>query len=68
MRYILKYFKPSKYMNYKRKEYVEFETISYLLTFIFDNDIKDFKIYEKNIILESGIKKFTNNKKNDNIK
>lgn len=68
MRYILKYCKPSKYIGYKRKDFVEFETISYLLSFIFDNDIKDFKIYEENIILESGIKKFTNNKKNDNIK
>ena len=48
MRYILKYFTYSKYIGYKRKEYIEFDSIGYLLKFILDNKIKEFTIYEKN--------------------
>lgn len=48
MRYILKYFKPSKYINYKRKDYIEFDSIGYLLKFIVDNNLKEFTIFEKN--------------------
>lgn len=48
MKYLLKYFTYSKYIGYKRKEYIEFETIGYLLKFIIDNKIKEFTIYQKN--------------------
>ena len=48
MRYILKYFRPSKYINYKRKDYIEFDSIGYLLKFIVDNNLKEFTIFEKN--------------------
>lgn len=48
MRYILKYFRPSKYIGYKRKDYIEFDSIGYLLKFIINNNIKEFTIYEKN--------------------
>lgn len=47
MKYILKFYKDSKYYGCTRRIYFEFNSMGCLLKYIVDNDIKDFTIYEK---------------------
>lgn len=54
MKYILKFYKESKYYGCKRRIYLEFNSIGEVLKYIVDNQIKDFTIYQKydNVIYE----------------
>ena len=54
MKYLLKFYKDSKYYGCKRRIYFEFNSMGCLLKYIVDNDIKDFTIYQKydNVIYE----------------
>lgn len=49
MKYILKYFYPSKYFGFKRYKYKEFEKYEEIMIFISDNKIKfeDYEIFGK---------------------
>ena len=47
MKWVLKYYIKSKYLDYRKMYYKEFELLDDLKTYIRSNNIKNYEIYEK---------------------
>ena len=55
MKWLLKYYIKSKYLGYSKVYYKEFELFSLLEYYIRINNIKDYEIYRKKVIINEII-------------